>query len=269
MSNLTTSRNKRRMIQKSHTIMIVIIFGGALLSSLSIMTSFFLVKRLMHNQTVIAKQGKTIDDIAKNYKSIQQVDKSIKALSANQHLLGKKIYNNETALQVILDALPDRANTPALGESLRRIILNVPEVEIEQLSLTKSDEETTPEFAGLSSVAYNTEYSDVKDPSIYFRIKISGTILGLNQVLKNLEKSIRPMFADRIEFQSGSQDKDDRGKKIAPEKMRHWLSISARSFYGETVEPKMNTEIVDDTVKAKTGTNTKKTNAKDKTNEKK
>ena len=262
MSNLTTSRNKRRMIQKSHTIMIVIIFGGALLSSLSIMTSFFLVKRLMHNQTVIAKQGKTIDDIAKNYKSI-------KALSANQHLLGKKIYNNETALQVILDALPDRANTPALGESLRRIILNVPEVEIEQLSLTKSDEETTPEFAGLSSVAYNTEYSDVKDPSIYFRIKISGTILGLNQVLKNLEKSIRPMFADRIEFQSGSQDKDDRGKKIAPEKMRHWLSISARSFYGETVEPKMDTEIVDDTAKAKTSTNTKKTNAKDKTNEKK
>ena len=118
-------------------------------------------------------------------------------------------------------------------------------------------------------MAYNTEYSDVKDPSIYFRIKISGTILGLNQVLKNLEKSIRPMFADRIEFQSGSQDKDDRGKKIAPEKMRHWLSISARSFYGETVEPKMNTEIVDDTAKAKTSTNTKKTNAKDKTNEKK
>lgn len=246
MSGKNTIFNKRKIIKKTHMLMMLIVFSGAMVSSLSIMVSFFLVKKMMHNQNVISKQDQTIGVLAKNYESIKKIDNSIKTLSSNQNLLNKKIYPNETALQVILDALPDRANTPALGESLKRSILNVPNIEIEQLSLTKTDDEATDEFAGQSTIAYNTEYKDLPDPSIYFRIKISGTVLGLNQVLKNLEKSIRPMMSDRIEFQSGSHDVDEKGNKLPVEQIRHWLVISARSFYGEMVQPQMTTELISD-----------------------
>lgn len=234
---------KRQMIAKAHRTMFAIVAMSAAFAGICLVLSWFLTRKMIFNQRIISKQNQAIQGLEKNFKNIKLIDEKVKVLKTNEDLLSVKSYQDEAALQVILDALPDRANTPALGESLRRSILNVPDVEIEQLSLSKTEDETGSEFSGQSSIAYNKEYDDIKSGTpLYFRVKVAGTTLGLNQVLKNIEKSIRPFFVDRVEMQSSAKDTDDRGRKIPEEQQRHWLTLSARSFYSPGVTPEIKTK---------------------------
>lgn len=243
MAKKDFSVRKRQMITKSQRAMFMIVAGASIFGGICLVSSYYLVKNLFFNQKVIAAQNKTIGNLAKNYKSIQDIDNQVKVLTTNELLINKKAHTDQAPLQVILDALPDRANTPALGESIRSTILNVPGIEIEQLSLSRTEDETSDAFSGQSSISYNEEYSDIAEPSIYFRIKVSGTAMGLNQVLKNIENSIRPIFVDKLEFQAGSTE-DQAGRALTEDEQRHWLTLSARSFYSPAVKPEMKTETI-------------------------
>lgn len=239
------SVRKRQMINQSQRTMFLIVAGASIFVGICLVSSYYLVKNLLFNQKVIAAQNQTLDTLAKNYKNIQSIDNQVKVLTTNELLANKKAHESQAPLQVILDALPDRANTPALGESIRQIVLNVPGIEVEQLSISKTEDETGEAFSGQSSVSYNEEYNDIKEPSIYFRLKVSGTAQKLNQVLKNIENLIRPVFVDRMEFQAGSSE-NAQGKSVAADDQKHWLTIAARSFYSHTVNPEMKTKVIKD-----------------------
>ncbi len=235
---------KRQMLNNAHKTMFIIVALTSTFVGMCLVLNWFLIKKMIFNQKVIATQNTTIDTLGKNYNSIKKIDEGVNVLKTSELLNSKKVYKEQSALQVILDALPDRANTLALGESLRRSILNVPDIEIEQMSIVKTDDETGNEFIGQSTTAYNEEYEDVTEPSIYFRLKITGTAMGLNQVLKNAENSIRPIFIDKIEFQSSTKEVDDRGRAIPVEARRHWMAISARSFYSYGIKPEMVQKVI-------------------------
>ena len=244
MSKREFSIRKRQAISKSQHTMFLIVAAAAAFMGICLVSSWFLVSRMLFNFRVISEQNKTIANLSTNYKNIKSIEEQIRVLGTNEALLKKRIYPAETALQVVIDALPDRANTLALGESLRRNLLTGGGAEIDQLSMTKTDDETSSEFAGMSTVAYNQEYSDVKEPSIYFRAKIIGTSNALAQVLRNLENSIRPMFVDNMEIQSNSSGRDSSGRIVSEADQKHTLVLSARSFYSPSVEPTMTTKLI-------------------------
>lgn len=258
---------KRQMLKKAHQTMLTVVAVASIFVGISLVLNWFLVKRVFFNQRVISAQNETISNLDKNNKAIADLDKQVRVLETNKLLTDKKVYPDQTALQVVLDALPDRANTPALGESLRRSILNVPDILIDQMSLVKTDDETGSEFAGQGGASYNEEYEDIKSPTIYFRVKISGTAMGLNQVLRNVENSIRPIFVDKVKFESTNRTIDDRGKPIPPEERRHWMTISARSFYSYSTKAEMKEKTIKEGDNKKSAKNNSKT--KGKTNEKK
>lgn len=236
--------NKKKMISKARQASMGMVAVASIIIGACVVMSWFLIQKMFFHQEVIGEQNKTIKTLELNYQNIQKISQQVASLQTDELLLKKKVYDTETAWQVILDALPDRANSPALGESLVRSILNVPGVEVDQLSLSKTEDEVGGEFEGQGSTSYNQEYNDVKEPAIYFRIKISGTAMGLNQVLKNIENSIRPIIVDKIEFQSGGKDTDDAGRPIPVEKRRHWLTIDARSFYSYEAKLEMKEKTV-------------------------
>lgn len=257
---------KRQMLKKAHQTMLIVVAVASIFVGTALVLNWFLVKRIIFNQRVISAQNETVSNLSKNNKLIAGLDNQVRVLETNKLLADKKAYSNQATLQVILDALPDRANTPALGESLRRSILNVPNISIDQMSLTKTEDETGSEFAGQGAASYNEEYDDIKEPPIYFRIKITGTAMGLNQVLKNVENSIRPIFVDKIKFESSNKTVDEKGRSIPPEERRHWLTISARSFYSYGIKAEMKEKTIRDGDNKKT---TKKTTTRGKKNEKK
>ena len=249
---------KRQMLKKAHQTMLIVVAVASVFVGAAMVLNWFLVKRVFFNQRVISAQNETISNLAKNNKTIVELDKQVRVLKTNKLLADKKAYPSQTPLQVILDALPDRANTPALGESLRRSILNVPNIVIDQMSLTKTEDETGSEFVGQGGASYNEEYDDIKEPPIYFRVKITGTAMGLNQVLKNIENSIRPIFVDKIKFESSNKTVDNKGNAIPAEEHKHWLTITARSFYSYGIKAEMKEKTIKEgdnkkAVKKKTG----------------
>lgn len=242
MAKKEFSIRKKQIISKSHRAMFAAVAIAAVFTGMCLVGSWFLTKRLIFNQGVISEQNKALNNIAKNIASLKNIDSQVQVLKTNELLLNKKSYPEETALQVILDALPDRANTPAFGESLRRVILNVDGAEIERMSITKTDDEVGDEFSGSSSVAYNEEYDDVSEPAIYFQAYISGTANVLNQVLQNIEYSIRPIIVDKLEIQSNNRETNERGEKVPEGAQQHMMIITARTFYSYRVEPSISTK---------------------------
>ncbi|MDO4870619.1 MAG: hypothetical protein Q3996_00770 [Candidatus Saccharibacteria bacterium] len=242
MAQKEFSIRKKQTISKSQRTMFVTVALASAFVGTCLVGSWFLMKRLMFNHGVISEQQKAISNIGANIDSIKKLDSQVQVLKTNELLLAKKSYKDETALQVVLDALPDRANTPAFGESLRSTILNVPGAEIEQMSLTKTEDEVDSEFSGLSSVSYNEEYNDISEPAMYFRINISGTATVLNKVLQNIEHSIRPILVDKVEIQSNNRNRNERGEAIAENDRQHTMIITARTFYSYRVNPTIKTK---------------------------
>lgn len=242
MAQKEFSIRKKQMISKSQRVMFITVALAAAFVGTCLVGTWFLTKRLIFNQSVITEQEKAINNIATNISNIKNIDSQVQVLKTNELLLAKRSYEEETALQVVLDALPDRANTPAFGESLRSAILNVPGAEIEQMSLTKTDDEVEEEFSGSSTVSYNEEYDDVTEPAIYFQVYISGTATVLNKVLQNIEYSIRPIIVDKLEIQSNNRELNERGEKVAENNRQHTMIITARTFYSYRVEPTITTK---------------------------
>lgn len=234
------SSDKRDIIRKANRTMFMIVAGCSVVVGACLVSAILLIRRGAFNQKIINEQNVTIQNLDANAENLKKVEQEVSVLKTNEELLSKKIYPKQTALQVVLDALPDRANSPALGESIKRSILNVPGLEIEQMVVIKTDEETSDKFAGQSISSYNEEYDDISEPSINFRFKVLGTELALNQVLRNVENSIRPIYIDKFDVQSSGREFDDNGKRITDANRKHSMTVYARSFYSKKVEPKMN-----------------------------
>lgn len=232
---------KRQMIRSAQNSMFMIVAAASAIVGICLVSSWFLAKRLVFNQKIISEQNKTIATIEANYKHIKKIDDKVRVLKTNNLLLSKRTYDKETALQVILDALPDRANTPALGESFTRTILNVPGVHINQLSISRTEDEASSGFAGSGSVTYHKEFKDTKEPPIYFRFKLSGDGTALNQVLKNIENSIRPIFVDSFELQTSG-----RAQSGEENNQRHLLTVTGRSFYSHEAKLEITKKVIKD-----------------------
>lgn len=235
---------KRQQITKAQQVMFVAVAVSSILLGFGLVSSVFLIKKTLFNNKIITEQDKTISNLQKNLANIEQVKNQVKLLFDNELLKKHRLYDKQDNLQVILDALPDKANSVALGSSLRTKILNSPTIQLDNLSVIKTEDEIGEDFSGQVSKTYQEEYSDIKAPAIYFRFKLSGNVDAIYRVLRNVEHSIRPMFVDKIEIQGGGRSVDERGRTIPESERRQELVVSGRTFYLDKVVLKMSSKVI-------------------------
>lgn len=192
---------KRTQIAKENRVMFLWVAGVSIVFGFALVGAIFLVQMLLFNERVLMEKGRTVATLNSNNNNIQALESQIRVLDTNQALIDSKAKPEDRAVQVILDALPSDANSLALGASLQSKLLSG----INGLTLNsiQVDPVAGVESLGADSLAASTTTSSSSSKgSISFRFSVSGTDGALQQVLRNLESSIRTIKVVSLKIES-------------------------------------------------------------------
>lgn len=219
---------KRTQISKANKVMFIWIAGASALVSFALVTSFFLGQKLIFNEKVLFEKNKTVGVLSINNGAVDELATNVRALDADEALGLAKANEKDQAIQVILDALPSDANSPALGASLQiKLLAGIPGLTLESLQVNPVEgiESLTP------GTVEDASATAASDNQITFRFAISGTEDALRTALINLERSIRTIDITSLVIESQGDIQ--------------LMTVTGRAFY----EPAKNVVLYDKVVK--------------------
>lgn len=217
---------KRTQIAIANRTMFVWVAGVSVLVGFALVIGIFLVQMLIFNEKILAEKSHTVETLRDNIKNIDTLSSQVRALDANANLISSKANPDDETLQVVLDALPSVANSPALGASIQQKLLGgIDNISIDSLQpdLVVGIESLTNNSIENASAASSAD----KQSEITFRFSVTGDYEALEQVLLNLEKSIRTIDVISMTIQSNNG--------------RCSLSVQGRAYY----EPERIVELKD------------------------
>lgn len=216
---------KRQQIARANRMMFVWVAGVSVIVGIAIVLSIFLVQKLLFNEKVLSKKQDTARILTDNNKAVGKLKDNARVLNTNQDLLRARAKEEDTALQVILDALPSEPNSSALGSSLQNVLLPGDGIQVESL--------TVDPITGAENTAESEAGAD-NNNSISFTFSVSAPsdkIDGLRELLRRLERSIRAIDVHTLAIEM-------QGSRIT-------LTASAVAHY----EPPKSIELKTETVK--------------------
>lgn len=202
---------KRTQIAKANRVMFFWVAAVSVVLGFALVGIIFLSQMLLFNERVLQEKNLTVTTLKSNNDNIKTLESEVRALDANQSLIDSKARSDDQAIQVILDALPSDANSLALGASLQNKLL----AGIDGLTI--------------NSLQVDSTLSNLQN-EISFSFSVGGDEKALQQVLRNLEASIRTIDVTSL--------------KIESQGAIRLLSVQARAFY----EPARVVELKDKTV---------------------
>lgn len=221
---------KRTQIDKANRTMFIWVAGASVVLGFALVGIILLVQMIMFNERVLQEKGVTLTTLKDDNGNISALEANIRALDANKALMEVKAHADDQTLQVVLDALPSNANSLALGASLQnKLLAGVSGLEIESIKVEPVAGVESLDSSSASSSSTTGEPSIASE--ILFSISVSGPAASLQNVLQNLEKSLRT-----IDVTSFTMDGQTGGKLS--------LTLQGRAFY----EPAKVVELKDKTV---------------------
>lgn len=192
---------KRTQITKASRTMFLWVAVVSVVFGIALVSSIFLIQKIVFNEKVLAEKNKTVSILTKNNANITDLEGNIRALDTNQDLINAKVSSDDQALQVILDALPSDANSLALGASLQnKLLAGIPGLTI--VSLQVDPVIGIESLSGSSTTQASVVPSTTDASQITFRFSVSGSEVALKTVLQNLEKSIRTVNISSLKIES-------------------------------------------------------------------
>lgn len=232
MAKETKAIRKQQQINKSSRNMFLSIAIASALVGFAVVASIFLINKIIFNQRVISAKNKTVQNLRSNNANLPVLKSEIAILETNEALRSSRTNPEQGAIRVVIDALPATDNPTALGASVRKL-LSVEGVRIEDLLVSSGDDSLDT-----NSESLNEEPSMVTNglSTINFQFKAVGSIDALNQVLKKLERSIRAMSIDTVDFEISTGSDGDN---------QDILTVTAHSFYQPMIEAKLDETIME------------------------
>lgn len=225
--NKDAALRKRTQIAKANRTMFLWIAGASALIGFAAVASIFLAQKLIFNEKILAEKQNTITVLKHNNSVVESLESEVRVLDTNEALASAKAQDSDQAIQVILDALPSDANSPALGASLQtKLLAGIPNLVIESLQL---DPVSGIESLG-GDVPEATTIEGDAAAAITFRFTVNGKQEAFRTVLTNLERSIRTIAISSVRITSGET--------------LDTMTVEARAFY----EPAKTIELQDKVV---------------------
>lgn len=220
---------KRTQIAMANRVMFLWVAGVSIVFGFALVGSIFMTQMLLFNERVIQEKEKTVSILKTNNGNVKELESKIRVLDTNAALISAKAVSDDKAIQVILDALPSDANSLALGASIQnKLLADIPGLTLNSLQV---DPVIGVESLSIDSSVESASSLSGSQNQITFRFSVSGDDKALQQVLHNLEISIRTI--DVISLKIEGQDEKSE------------LSVQARAFY----EPARIVQLKDITVK--------------------
>lgn len=228
-----TAIRKRQQISQANRMMFLWVAGISVIVGFSIVGSAFLVQKLIFNERVLAEKAKTVSTLQKNNDAIADLKDNIRKLNSDQSLIDLKTGSEDKALQVVLDALPADANSPALGSSLQnKLISGIDGLTLQTLNVSPvAGVESSGDDSTVDASAPTDDTSADGSNQIDFTLTATGNANALKELLNRLELSIRAIDVTSLtlESQNGSLE----------------LSLTGRAFY----QPPRTVELKDKVIK--------------------
>ena len=199
-NNKDVAVRKRQQIDSSRKTMFVFVAGAAFLAGIALVISIFLIQQIVFHSKVIIEKQSTIFRLDKNLESVDELKKNVRVLETNSALNSVKANSENSALQTVLDALPDNPNADAFGASIKNKFVDIVEgLTLDNLSMT------SPNSRGEESEDNNSESADSPN-TLHFSLEVSGSADKLRELLTKFERSIRVIELKSFEIHT-SEDK--------------------------------------------------------------
>lgn len=222
---IETAVRKRMQIAKTNKAMFLWITLASVVVGSSLVASSFLIRQLSYNERVLTAKQETVANLNHNLTAVESLKQEVLLLDANAALLAARANESDKAVQVILDALPSGANSLALGASLQdRLLSGIDGLTIESLQVDQ--------VAGVEVINSGAAITGSADNEVTFTVTVVGPQAALQQVLRNLERSIRTIDITllRVDGQIGEAQS---------------MTLKGRAFY----EPAKTLEFTEKVVK--------------------
>lgn len=168
---------------------------ASVLVGAAIVVNSFLIKKILFTEKVLSQKQDTLTTLTYNNKQVESLKTNVRALGVNQELMDSMNEDETNAVQVVLDALPSKANSSAFGSSMQQKILKSDYVDITMLNVDPVIGVESQDTTGLTTMLASTSSVAPAQP-ISFRFTISvanDKINELKDALTRVEKSIRPI----------------------------------------------------------------------------
>lgn len=231
MATKETALRKRQQIAGANRMMFMWVAGISVVVGIAAVVSLFLVQKAWFNEKVLLEKTNTASALEYNNEVIDDLKDEIRVLNTNEALRSSMAPGETQPVQVVLDALPDNANSSALGSSLQEKFLNDPALTIESLNV---DPVVGVESLGEGNVQdFSTSAESGGEFQVDFRFSVSTSVnnaSALKSLLQRLERSIRAMNIVMLNIET-------QGSRLI-------LSVEGHAFY----EPARTVDLKDKTV---------------------
>jgi glycine/D-amino acid oxidase-like deaminating enzyme len=227
MADKNVALRKRQQIENAGRLMFLWVAGAAAVVGIALVLSISLFERITFNQEIISLKNETAGTLRDNNEVVEELKQNVRVLNTNKALLDTPNLEGTEPVSVVLDALPAKANSSALGASLQQKLLQGGGVTIDSLIVDPiSGVEDTDEESDSDTESANGE--------ITFQFVISagaGQASSLKEALRRIERSIRAIdiTSVTIEQQSSRITLSAEGKSYyQPEKTVELTEVSKR-----------------------------------------
>lgn len=213
---------KRNQIDKANTTIFAVVAVSMFLVIFSVIAARALWTRQAHQSEVIEQKEIARDQLRENINTVDELVVSYKAfVETPQNVIGgnpdgKGEKDGDNA-KIILDALPSKYDFPGLATSLEKILKdNGSSIN----SISGTDDE----------VAQSGPQSGPTNPiEIPFQLSATGTYESTQKLLGLLQRSIRPIQVQALEFSGTNSDLE--------------VSVTAKTYYqpAKTLKLQMRT----------------------------
>ena len=191
-----TGVKKRQQIQQANKIVFIWVGIAGVAVAVAIVLAQFMIRQFIFNTSVISAQAKTNDVLVKNIAEYEPLKTEVSKLVANQDLSRLRVQEQDSALQVIIDAMPTTNEPIALIASLQQVILAKSGAQISDVSLAAVLEDTGIPIEGDTATISGVQTVD-------FNVKTSGSYESIVKLLQDMHNSIRPISVTGLKL-SGS-----------------------------------------------------------------
>lgn len=206
----TTGIKKREKIQQANKTMFLWVVVASAAVAICLVLAQFLIRQMIFNQKVISVKGQTNKTLVTNKQTFETIKSGVDKLISNNSLSSLKVAQTDTALQVVIDALPTSDDRAALATSLQQVVLSRSGAVIDSISVT--DESSILPAGTVVETADSSTPQEIK-----FNFVLVGNYSQIGQTIADMERSIRPFSIDRLQIEgNGSQLR---------------ASVSAKTFY--------------------------------------
>ena len=214
---------KRQQIGAANKTVFLWIIIASVVVGVCAVTIQFMFRQMMFNSKINHELSITNTDIKKNIASYDSLKSDVDKLTADSNLNILQKGEESTPLQVVIDAMPTLEDRAALATSMQLEVLKPSGVTIESFGVSNNEPSvaigatTTPDKADLKERKTDNQLKIEDIPAFTVDFSIAGTFDQVQQALRDMERSIRPINIVSLDI-------DGNSNKLT-------LTISALAYY--------------------------------------